>query len=106
MKTPFFFLASKALSLVNLKMTKQMPLTIIIILIFFNLCLSQQNECICECCLDDNINCIPTFRSAININPLLKCNQITCNQETCLTFSQCSTAFGYFILFFILFTYV
>jgi len=82
-----------------------MQSTIIILLVFFDLYQSQQKECICECCLDDNINCLPTFRSAININPLLKCDDITCNQESCLTFSQCSIAFGYFILSFILFRY-
>ena len=60
----------------------------------------DQKECTCECCLDDSENCTPTFRSAINLNPLLDCNNVTCKQELCLTFSQCSTAFGYFILFF------
>ncbi len=93
---------SKALFISQLKEKKNMQLTIIIILIFFNLYSGQQNECICECCLDDNINCTPTFRSAVNINPLLKCNDVTCNQQSCLTFSQCSTAFGYFVLFFVL----
>jgi hypothetical protein len=71
-----------------------MQLMIMIIFFFFNLHQSQQEECICECCLDNNINCLPTFRSAINLNPLLKCDAVTCNQQACLTFSQCSTAFG------------
>jgi len=86
----------------QLKQNRNMQLTIIIILVFFNLYQSQQKECICECCLDDNINCIPTFRSSININPLLECNDVTCSQQSCLTFSQCSIAFGYFIIFLIL----
>ncbi|CAF0919690.1 unnamed protein product [Rotaria sordida] len=81
---------------------ESMQLIIVIILFFFNLYQniksieyqSKQKECICECCLDNNENCLPTFRSAININPLLECNSITCNQQSCLTFSQCSIAFG------------
>jgi hypothetical protein len=75
---------------------------IIIIIILFNFDQNKGKECLCECCLDDNINCLPTFQSAVNLNPLLKCNDITCNQETCLTFSQCSTAFGYLKFLFII----
>ncbi|CAF3906204.1 unnamed protein product [Adineta steineri] len=80
-----------------------MPLTIIILLFcFLHLFQNIQSrkyqnddkQCACECCLDDNENCTPTFRSTININPLLDCNNITCNQQSCLTFSQCSIAFG------------
>ncbi|CAF2362208.1 unnamed protein product [Rotaria sp. Silwood2] len=82
---------------------ESMQLIIITILFFFHLYENtksieyqgEQKECTCECCLDDNENCIPTFRSIININPLLGCNSVTCNQQSCLTFSQCSIAFGY-----------
>jgi hypothetical protein len=85
-----------------------MQLSIIIIIFFFYFYQNiisienEKKECTCECCLDDNEDCTPTFRSAININPLLECNNITCNQESCLTFSQCSTAFGYFSIEFLL----
>ena len=72
-----------------------MQLTLIILIIFFNFHQTEQNECVCECCLDDNMNCLPTFRSVVNLNPLLKCDDITCSKESCLTFSQCSTAYGY-----------
>ena len=75
-----------------------MQLTFMIVIIVI-LDQNQSKECICECCLDDNINCLQHFRSAVNLNPLLKCNDVTCNQETCLTFSQCSMAFGYWKCF-------
>jgi hypothetical protein len=87
----------------QLKEGSSMQLTIIIIIFFSNFYqIENQKECTCECCLDDNENCTPTFRSAININPLLECNNITCNQQSCLTFSQCSTAFGYFVFVFLM----
>ena len=81
-----------ALSLLNFNM----QLTIIIIVVsLFKFDQSQGKECICDCCMDDNINCVPTFQSAVSQNPLLKCDEITCNQQICLTFSRCSKAFGY-----------
>ena len=77
-----------------------MAWTKMIVVILLHLCHAFQyendhKECICECCLDDSFNFIPTFRSAVNVNPFLDCNNTTCTQESCLTFSQCSLVFGY-----------
>lgn len=82
---------------------ERMHLIIVITIFLFNLYQytlpigfkAEQKQCTCECCLDNDENCKPTFRSTVNVNPLLECNNITCNEESCLIFSQCSTAFGY-----------
>lgn len=61
----------------------------------FSIGANSLDLCTCECCLDDDSLCQPTFRSTISIGPHYNCTNETCDQEACLVFAQCSLAFGY-----------